>query len=37
MIDVRKIFESETDPDGWYTGAPEGDEYEEPVQDADDL
>lgn len=34
---VKKIFESHTDPDGWYTGVTTTEEYEKPVQDADDL
>lgn len=37
FIDVEKVFESDTDPDGWYTGVTTTDEYDEPVQDADDL
>ena len=40
MDKLEKILESQkpskTDPDGWYTGKPEGPD-EAPVQDADDL
>lgn len=34
---VKDIFESDTDPDGWYTGVTRTEEYDTPVQDADDL
>lgn len=37
LPDVSKIFESETDPDGMYTGITTTEEYDEPIQDADDL
>lgn len=37
ISDVEKLFKSDTDPDGWYTGVTKSDEYDEPVQDADDL
>ena len=36
-IDVEELLKSKTDPDGWYTGVTTTDEYDEPVQDADDL
>ena len=34
---VRRILESNTDPDGWYTGVTTTDEYDQPTQEADDL
>lgn len=37
LSEIGRLFESETDPDGWYTGVPTDGKYEEPIQDADDL
>lgn len=37
FINVEEEFKSKTDPDGWYTGVTTTDEYDEPIQDADDL
>ena len=37
LTNLSKVFESETDPDGMYTGVTTAKKYDEPVQDADDL
>ena len=36
-VSKNKGFKSNFDPDGSYTGVVKDDQYEKPVQDADDL
>lgn len=35
--DLENNFKSDTDPDGSWTGTTTTEEYDQPVQDADDL